>query len=53
MQNALAGARTDCREACTDRVDRKAKAECTETSKHRMQRESQRKRYKQIRKKDA
>ena len=45
-QNALAGARTDCREACKDRVDRKTKSECTETSKHRMQRESQSQRYK-------
>ena len=45
-QNALAGARTDCREACKDRVDRKTKAECTETSKHIMQRESQSQRYK-------
>ena len=42
----MAGARTDCREACKDRVDRKTKAECTETSKHRMQRESQSQRYK-------
>ena len=45
-QSALASARTDCREACKDRVDRKTTSKCTETSKHRMQRESQSQRYK-------
>ena len=46
MPNALASARTECREACKDRVDRKTKLECTDTIKHIMQRESQRQRYK-------
>ena len=39
-QNAVAGARTECREACKDRVERKTNTECTEKRKHRMQRES-------------
>ena len=36
----MAGAKTECREACTHRVERKTNAECTEKSRHIMQRES-------------